>query len=140
MNDNTENVDETGNVVDTGNDQDAKKIMFIMRSAPHGTIYSYEGLETVLIMAAFEQDLTMVFIGDGLFALVKDQVTDDIGVKGFIKTYGALDDYEVEKIYVDRISMEERGLGPESFAIDVEVKEAEEIAAIMENQHATIPY
>ncbi len=132
--------DGTGNVDETENDQNVKKIMFVMRSAPHGTIYSYEGLETVLIMAAFEQDLTMVFIGDGLFALVKDQMTDDIGIKGFIKTYGVLDDYEVEKIYVDRISMEERGLVPEDFAIDIEVKEAEEIAAIMENQHAIIPY
>lgn len=120
--------------------ENIQKIMFIMRHAPHGTIYSYEGLETVLIMAAYEQDLSMAFVGDGVFALVKDQDTSDIGIKGFIKTYGALEDYEVEKLYVDRQSMEERGLTPDDFAVPVEVKEAKEIAAIMEEQHATIPY
>lgn len=120
--------------------ESAKKIMFIMRKAPHGGIYSYEGLETVLIMAAFEQDLSMVFVGDGVFALVKNQDTDEIGIKGFIKTYGVLEDYEVEKIYVDRQSMEERGLATDDFAIPVEVKDAEEIAKLMDQQHATIPY
>ena len=125
---------------DMENGEDQKKIMFIMRHAPHGSIYSYEGLETVLIMAAYEQDLTMAFIGDGVFALVKDQDTSSIGIKGFIKTYGALEDYEVEKIYVDRQSMEERGLKEDDFAIPVTVMEAGQIAALMEEQHATVPY
>jgi len=120
--------------------ENVKKIMFILRKAPHGGIYSYEGLETVLIMAAFEQDLSMVFVGDGVFALVKNQDTDAIGIKGYIKTYGVLEDYEVEKIYVDRQSMEERGLTTDDFAIPVEIKEADEIAKLMEEQHATIPY
>ncbi|VAX18680.1 hypothetical protein MNBD_NITROSPINAE04-2284 [hydrothermal vent metagenome] len=120
--------------------ENVKKIMFIMRNPPHGGIYSYEGLETVLIMAAFEQDLSMVFVGDGVFSLVKNQDTDAIGIKGYIKTYGVLEDYEVEKIYVDRQSMEDRGLTTDDFAIPVEVKEADEIAKLMQEQHATIPY
>ena len=120
--------------------ENRKKIMFVMRKAPHGSIYSYEGLETVLILASFEQDLSMAFIGDGVFALVKTQDTKPIGIKGFIKTYGALEDYDVNKIYVDKKSMEDRGLTPEDFAIPVEVVEAGRIAAIMEEQHTTIPY
>ena len=120
--------------------ENRKKIMLVMRKAPHGSIYSYEGLETVLIMAAYEQDLSMAFVGDGVFALVKGQDTKLIGIKGFIKTYGALEDYDVNKIYVDRKSMEDRGLTIGDFAIPVEVLEAERIAAIMEEQHATIPY
>lgn len=120
--------------------ENVKKIMFVMRKAPHGTIYSYEGLETVLIMAAYEQDITMAFIGDGVFALVKDQNTEKLGIKGFIKTYGALEDYDVEKILVDRESMERRGVKSDDFAIAVEVKEAEEIAKLMEEQHALITY
>ncbi|VAX19068.1 tRNA 5-methylaminomethyl-2-thiouridine synthase subunit TusC [hydrothermal vent metagenome] len=120
--------------------ENVKKIMFVMRKAPHGTIYSYEGLETVLIMAAYEQDITMTFIGDGVFALLKDQNTEKLGIKGFIKTYGALEDYDVEKIFVDRESMERRGVKSEDFAIPVEVKEAEEIGKLMEEQHALITY
>ena len=31
-------------------DEIVKKIMHVMRNAPHGTIYTYEGLEMILIM------------------------------------------------------------------------------------------
>lgn len=129
-----------GDELENEEDENRKKMMFVMRRAPHGTIYSYEGLETVLISAAYEQDLSMAFIGDGVFALVKKQDTEKLGVKGYIKTYSVLEDYEVEKIYVDRQSMEERGLTPVDFAIPVEVKEAAEIAELMDEQHALIPY
>ena len=121
-------------------DENIKKIAFVMRKAPHGSIYSYEGLETVLIVASFEQDISMIFMGDGVFALVKEQDTDAIGIKGFIKTYPVLEHYDVEKVYVDRQSMEDRGLTADDFAIDVDVKEADEIATILDEQHATIPY
>lgn len=120
--------------------ENRKKIMFLMRQAPHGSVYSYEGLETVLIMAAFEQDLSMTFIGDGVFALVKNQDTKDLGSKGYIKTYGALEDYGVEHFYVDRRSMEERGLTEADFAIPVQVVSADEIGRLIDEQHACIPY
>ncbi|MBF0170000.1 MAG: sulfurtransferase complex subunit TusC [Nitrospinae bacterium] len=119
---------------------DMKKIMFLMRQAPHGGIYSYEGLETILIFAAFEQDLSMVFVGDGVFALVKGQDTTGIGIKGYIKTYGVLEDYGVEHMYVDKASMEARGLTTDDFAVPVEVVDAATISALMEEQHAVIPY
>ncbi len=121
-------------------EENRKKIMFVMRQAPHGTIYSYEGLEAVLITSAYEQDVSMVFIGDGVFALLKGQETGDIGLKGYIDTYRVLPDYGVEKIYVDRKSMEDRALAPSDFVIDVEVKESNEISVLMQEQHATIPY
>ncbi len=120
--------------------ENRKKIMFLMRQAPHGSVYSYEGLETVLIMAAFEQDLSMTFIGDGVFALVKNQDTKDLGIKGYIKTYGALEDYGVEHFYVDKQSMEERGLTEADFAIPVQIVEADEIGRLMDEQHACVPY
>lgn len=117
-----------------------KKILFLMRKAPHGTIYSYEGLETLLIFASFEQEVTMLFLDDGVFALLKDQDTTEIGIKGFIKTYRALEDYGVEKILVDRESMETRGVKKEDFAIDVELIDSSEIAAIFKEHDATINY
>lgn len=120
--------------------ENVKKIMFVMRQAPHGTIYSYEGLETVLIMAAFEQQLCMAFIGDGVFVLCKTQDTAELGIKGFVKTYTALEDYGVENMYVDRRSMEERGLSEDDFIVPVQVVDAEEITKLMEAQDACIPY
>ena len=49
--------------------------MYINRHAPCGTVYAVEGLEVVLIGAAFEQDVCMAFVGDGVFQLKQDQDT-----------------------------------------------------------------
>ncbi len=112
--------------------------MHVMRHAPHGTIYTYEGLEMILIMAAYEQDLSVAFIGDGVFALKKNQDTAAIGIKGFSRTFMALDGYDVEKLYVDRDSLVERGLSEEDLVVDVEVLSSADIGKIMNDQDVVI--
>jgi len=87
-----------------------KKFMYVNRKAPYGTIYAWESLEVVLIGAAFEQDVSMAFIDDGVYQLVKGQNTKELGVKNFSPTYTALGDYDVKKIFVEKESLEERGL------------------------------
>jgi len=89
---------------------DIKKFMYVNRKAPYGTIYAWESLEVVLIGAAFEQDVAMAFIDDGVYQLVKGQNTKALGIKNFSPTYTALGDYDVKKIYVEKESLEARGL------------------------------
>ncbi|VAW01142.1 tRNA 5-methylaminomethyl-2-thiouridine synthase subunit TusC [hydrothermal vent metagenome] len=87
-----------------------KKFMYMNRKAPYGTIYALEALEVVLIGAAFDQDVSLAFIDDGVFQLTKDQNTDDIGIKNFSPAFRALGDYDVTKLYVEKESLAERGL------------------------------
>ncbi|MDQ7079467.1 MAG: sulfurtransferase complex subunit TusC [Paracoccaceae bacterium] len=87
-----------------------KKFLYVNRKAPYGTIYALEALEVVLIGAAFDQDVSLAFLDDGVFQLTKGQNTDGIGVKNFSPTFRALGDYDVNKLYVERESLEERGL------------------------------
>jgi tRNA 2-thiouridine synthesizing protein C len=87
-----------------------KKFMYLNRKAPYGTIYAWEALEVVLIGAAFDQDVSVMFVDDGVYQLTKGQDTKGIGMKNFSPTFRTLGDYEVKKIYVDRASMEARGL------------------------------
>ncbi len=89
---------------------DIKKFLYVNRKPPYGTIYALESLEVVLIGAAFEQDVSLAFLDDGVFQLTRGQNTDAIGVKNFSPTFRALGDYEVTKLYVERESLEERGL------------------------------
>jgi tRNA 2-thiouridine synthesizing protein C len=90
-----------------------KKFMYVNRKAPYGTIYAWEALEVVLIGAAFDQDVSVMFMDDGVYQLTKGQDTKAIGMKNFSPTYRTLGDYEVKKIYVDRASLEARGLTQE---------------------------
>lgn len=89
---------------------DVKKFLYVNRKAPYGTIYALESLEVVLIGAAFEQDVSLAFLDDGVFQLTRGQNTEGIGVKNFSPTFRALGDYEVTKLFVERESLEERGL------------------------------
>lgn len=90
-----------------------KKFLYVNRKAPYGTIYALESLEVVLIGAAFEQDVSVAFVDDGVFQIARGQKTDGIGVKNFSPTYSALGDYDVNKLYVEKESLEERGLSLE---------------------------
>ena len=87
-----------------------KKFLYVNRKAPYGTIYALESLEVVLIGAAFDQDVSLAFLDDGVFQLLKSQDTKEIGVKNFSPTFRALGDYEVTKLFVEKESLDERGL------------------------------
>lgn len=89
---------------------EAKKLMYINRRAPYGSIYALESLEVVLIGAAFEQAVSLAFIDDGVYQLTQGQDPAGIGMKNFSPTYRALGDYDISQIYVERESMEARGL------------------------------
>ena len=89
---------------------DTKKFMYVNRRAPYGTIYAWESLEVVLIGAAFEQDVSLAFIDDGIYQICKGQDTTELGIKNFSPTYSALGDYDINKIYVEKESLEARGL------------------------------
>ena len=89
---------------------DSKKFLYVNRKAPYGTVYALESLEVVLIGAAFEQDVQLLFMDDGVFQITKGQDTKGIENKNFSPTYTALGDYDITKIYVSQESMDERGL------------------------------
>ena len=115
-----------------------KKFMYVNRRAPYGTIFALECLEVVLISAAFEQDVSLAFLDDGVFQLKKNQDTTGIGMKNFSNTYRALDDYEVEKIYVEKESLEARGLTSDDLIIPVEVLSSEEMREKIAQQDVVI--
>jgi len=132
-----------------------KKFMYINRKAPYGTVYALEALEVVLIAAAFDQDVSMVFCDDGVYQIVKGQHTKFIDVKNFSPTYRALEGYDVEnfsptyralegydveKLYVSKESMEERGLTKEDLLIDVEIVENATMADLMEDQDVVLSF
>ncbi len=115
-----------------------KKFMFVNRKAPYGTVYALESLEVVLISAAFEQDVSLVFVDDGVYQLKKGQQTKGIETKNFSPTYRALDGYDVEKLYVERESLEARGLTEGDLIVDVTVLGAGELGALMDEQDVVL--
>lgn len=117
-----------------------KKFMFVNRKAPYGSIYALESLEVVLITAAFDQDVSLAFIDDGVYQLKKGMQTKGIETKNFSPTYRALDGYDVEKLYVDQESIAARGLTPDDLVVDVTVLSSAEMGALMEQQDVVLSF
>jgi tRNA 2-thiouridine synthesizing protein C len=117
-----------------------KKFLYVNRKAPYGTIYALESLEVVLIGAAFEQDVSLAFIDDGVYQLTKGQDTKGLEVKNFSPAFRALEDYDVTKLYVDEASLRARGLTAEDLAVPVEVVSAGRMAEIMEGQDVVLSF
>ncbi|AWP23068.1 MULTISPECIES: sulfurtransferase complex subunit TusC [Acidiferrobacter] len=117
-----------------------KRFLFVNRKAPYGTIYALEALEVVLISAAFDQDVSLAFLDDGVYQVLAGNDPSGIGMKNFSPTYRALDDYDITKLYVERESLVERGLSEDGFVVPVNVVSRAEMAAIMSQQDVVLSF
>ena len=117
-----------------------KKFMFVNRKAPYGTIYALESLEVVLITATFDQDVSLVFMDDGVYELAKGQQTKGIGIKNFSPSYRALEGYDIEKLYVDQASLDQRGLTEADLLVPVEVLDDQQMGELMAQQDVVLSF
>lgn len=117
-----------------------KKFLYVNRRAPHGTVYALESLETVLIGAAFDQDVTVLFIDDGVYQLKKEQNPDGIEFKNFAKAFRALEMYDVEKLFVEKESLTERGLSEDDLLVDVELISRAQTKELIDQQDVVLSF
>lgn len=87
-----------------------KRIMYVNRRAPYGTAYALEALDVVLAGAVFEQEVSAVFLDDGVYQLKRGQNPSVLDMKDFSKTFGALPDFDVMHLYVEEESLVQRGM------------------------------
>lgn len=125
--------------------------MVTVRKPPHGSIYVQESIEVMFIFATYNMDLSVVFMDDGVLALQPGQDTKQLGIKGFMASLGALVDWEVTNVYVDRQSLKERNIAEDAIVaigkdeaseapIRPKVLDSAEIAAMMAAQHSIVSF
>lgn len=97
--------------------QATKTVAIVNTQAPFSSAAGKEALDAALIFGSFEQAISLFFIGDGVFQMIGDQNASSIAVKDYLKTFSALEFYDIENIYLCKESLTERNL-PENFHID----------------------
>ncbi len=112
----------------------AKKFMLVNRRPPHGSIYAQEALEVALIAGAFDQDVSLAFIDDGVYQLVVGQDTQGTDSKNFSRTFRALEDFGVSKLYVERESLQARGLDAADLVVAAQAVSAQALGELMARQ------
>lgn len=115
-----------------------KKLLVIVRRAPYAGTLAYEALEAVLVAGVFEQDVTVVFMDDGVYQLLRDQNANAIGMRNVGRGLRALETYDVKQIYVDNESLAARGLRPEDIEIAAAPLDVGRIRALISAHDAVI--
>jgi tRNA 2-thiouridine synthesizing protein C len=109
-----------------------KKLLFVMRHAPYGTSLAREGLDTLLACAAFEQEISLLFLHDGVFQLLKNQQPETIEQKSIQHSLAALPLYGVTNIYVDQQSLAKRKISPDDLNLKAEHIAEQQVSELFE--------
>ena len=116
------------------------QVTVLMRQAPYGTIYTAEGLRSIMGIAVFEMDITVVFIDDGVFALVRGQNPAKLDMKPLGEAFPALADMGVKRFYVHDESLAARGLTVGDLVLPVEIVSGAEVAGIQDSAGKVLPF
>jgi len=92
-----------------------KSFLFIFKTAPFENSNAKEGMDFAFSCAAFEQKVDAIFVDDGLFLLVKNQDSSDIGLKNHAAAIEAFDLYGIDNCYYDGTTLTDRGLSTSQF-------------------------
>jgi len=117
-----------------------KKILFIQHHAPYGSESPAETLDAILVAAAFGQQVSVLFQGDGVWQLLPAQEGQALDRKTLLSQLTALPLYDVEHIHADAESLRERGLNSEQLALPVTVLEADALRELLSAQDAVLRF
>jgi tRNA 2-thiouridine synthesizing protein C len=87
-------------------------ILILQRQAPYGSSLAREGLDFVLTSAAYDQNLSVLFLADGVFQLLDNQNSKDIGLKNHAAALEVLPLYDVENLYAIDEDLKSRSITP----------------------------
>ncbi len=111
-----------------------------MRHAPYGNNLAHEALDAALATSIYGQELTLIFMGDGVFQLLHQQESKAIHQKNLEKQLTALEFYDIEKVFACKHSLDERQLKQNNLSINVAAIETEELQQLLHEQDVLLSF
>lgn len=115
-----------------------KKFVFVSRSAPYGNNRPQLCLDAAFAAAVFEQDVSYLFMGDGVYQLLADQSADSIHSKSLINALETLDLYGIESVMVETSALQQRGLSEADLGINVQPVDAADISKLIADSDCVV--
>ena len=116
-----------------------RKLLFIQSHAPHGTLFGQEGLDAILAGSAFA-DCAVLFLGDGVYQLLKGQATQSLASRNYSVSYQALLDYGVDAIFCSAADLLTRGLTLEDLIVAPTPLNPKELEAILHDYDVILDF
>ena len=95
-----------------------KRILLLWRHPPYGDSRSRETLDIALAFGAFDQTITVLLIGDGVWNLVADQAADAIATKSLSQMLPTLELYGVDAVCISDTALAARQISKDELCID----------------------
>ncbi len=113
-----------------------KKVLITLNQPPFGTIHYVEGLRAAVgvISGIDEHEATVAYIGDGVYNTLKSVNREE--QMGYLNTLKAKE----VKIYVEKESLDERGIQESNVYEDFKVIGRAELDAIVRNVDNTVDF
>lgn len=111
-----------------------QKYLFVFTEAPYQSARVREGLDAVLLGAAFDIHVSVLFTHNSVFSLISGQQASSHQLKPFTKAFAALPDFEVENVFIDQASALARGVCEEDVLVPAEMLHYDEIQALVAQQ------
>ena len=115
-----------------------KNILVVSHKAPFDKMHIRESLDTCLIFAAIEQNISWLFKDEAVLALKPDYDLTKSGLKDFFKSLKTLEVYDVDQIYICSESLDRFGLEINTLSVELTPLSLEEQQALISKQDHTV--
>lgn len=109
------------------------KIALLFSKAPYGDNFGKEGLDVLLSLSNYTEDLVVIFVDDGVYQITKGQQPNPALYKDSSKLFKLLELYDIESIYISKSAMTDRNLSSTDFVLDAQPLENEQISALLDS-------
>ena len=106
---------------------------FIARTAPYGSNRGNLLLDIALTTSVFEHNTNYVFLGDGVFQLLKDQDADQIKSKTLGKALQALNLYGINNIFIQEGALSDRAIAPDDLILEAKTLNQNELSTLIKD-------
>lgn len=119
---------------------DKKSVLIINRRPPYGTANAREALDVALTCAIFEMPVTLLFLGDGVFQLLKDQAPEAINQKKHEAMLSSLPMYDIDNICVVADDLIQRSLNENDLCLPVNTLTVQQYAEMIGQHEAVLSF
>lgn len=107
-----------------------KNIAIVNTKSSFNDANAREALDLALIYAAFDQQVTVMFIGDGVYQLLKDQQAKQLDTKDFLATMKTFELYDIEQVIACSDSLSERGIENSDISLPHQTQNLQQIKTL----------
>ena len=112
-------------------------VLIINRTPPYGSSSPREALDVALTCSIFEQPVSILFLGAGIFQLLNNQNTESIGQKNLESIISSLPMYDIDQLYTTMGSLQTYNLTVKDLCLPVQIIEDADVSALI-NDHETV--